>query len=216
MSKCSICLSPELLAIESALASGRFQKDVALQFAVSPYALSRHVRHTATPPAAPSGTEEIEKWLRRADEIWEQATIDQDTRGQAQAVASGLRALETRIQSEKRAAESELPPAGTVPQITVQQIDALLAEHEARETDETRLIRSIVWEFERTLTYNANPVFFELVGRMFRERMFDSHCASAQLAASFTEYARARIAEGSRHDLPSKRGTDELFSQVAN
>lgn len=220
MSKSLIADHPQQEAIDLALLLERETiKDMAKRFGVSPYVLSRRKKNLiATVEADSDGPQsEIEMWLDRADVEYQKAAGDDDRRGSCNAILAALRGLEAKSREQEREAESEQPPDGTVPPISIEQIDALMAAHDAWETDETRLIRAVVQEFESTLTYNANPVFFDLVERMFRERMFDSHLADSQLLARFMQYAQTRISEGSRHDLPRKqRKTDELFSQVAN
>lgn len=210
MSRCSICLSPELPAIETALASGAFKKDVAAKFNVSAFALSRHVRHSAPAPETSTGTEEIGKWLARADLIWEQATADQDVRGQAQAVAAGLRALEAQSAHVARAAESEQPADGTIPEITMQQIDALMQNAEKWETPERKFVRQTAGALESLLACSGNAEVLGHVEQILR-------ISNSDKLGEFLVYKQRRIAEGDRCDMPAKRGSDELFiSEITN
>jgi hypothetical protein len=129
--KCSVCADPNLAAIDDSLDSGAFQKDVAAQFGVSRYALSRHVRHSAPAPAPAQETEisdltaEAEKWRVRADQVWEQSVADQDTRGQVQALQAGLRSVELQHRQEQRAAEPK-PENGETP-VTIEEIDRIVS-----------------------------------------------------------------------------------------
>lgn len=127
MSKCSICAHTELPAIESALASGTFKKDVAAQFGASVYALSRHVKHSS-PASAHTRTsqDELVKWLSRADDQYLLAVADADQRGAVAALVAGLRAVEARLREEERAAESEQQTAGTETPVTLEEIDRIV------------------------------------------------------------------------------------------
>jgi len=51
--KCSICTSPHLVAIGDLLDGGATQKDIAAQFKISKYAISRHLRHANPAPVTP-------------------------------------------------------------------------------------------------------------------------------------------------------------------
>jgi hypothetical protein len=196
MSRCSICLSPELPAIESALASGAFKKDVAAKFGVSAFALSRHVRHSAPAPETGTSTEEIEKWLRRADEIWERATVDADVRGQASAIAAGLRALEQKFQSEQRAAEAEPPEEND--ELTVHDIDCIVAKFaKVEQAAIDRTNRVAVTESQRLGWFDLADVFFACAG-------------DADLRQAMLDFGQERIA------ATKEKKRDEPVSQIAN
>ena len=83
--KCSICNSEHCAAIDSLLEGGASQKDVAAQFKVSRFAISRHVRHAQPVPVAlESDPDSLEAratlWRERADQLWHMATADADSR----------------------------------------------------------------------------------------------------------------------------------------
>jgi predicted transcriptional regulator len=135
MTRCTICSSPHRAAIDDLLDAGTSQKDVAEQFGVSRFAVSRHVRHSAPAPETSSGDsrEEISKWLSRADDQYLVATADGDQRGAINALVGGLRAVEARIRNEER--EAEAPDVAESDEFTERDIakfDRLLAESDTR------------------------------------------------------------------------------------
>jgi hypothetical protein len=80
--KCSICGHPEAGAISAALESGMRQQDVAQQFRVSKFAISRHSRKCLASPVATGETtnDQLDRWLRRADDLYMQAGVNGDVR----------------------------------------------------------------------------------------------------------------------------------------
>jgi len=131
--KCSICSNPNRAAIDDLLDAGTNQKDVAVQFGVSKFALSRHARHTPEVEAAGGDSPaEIEKWLGRADDQYLLAVANADQRGAINALVAGLRAVEAQAKSEEREEEAtpvtgtDAPVTGTDAPITIEEIDRII------------------------------------------------------------------------------------------
>jgi hypothetical protein len=205
--ECSICAHASSAAIDDLLVAGANQKDVAVQFSVSRFAVSRHVRHSVPAPEGSLNTsrDEIGKWLRRADDQYLLATVDSDQRGAISALVGGLRAIEAQIRNDEREVEAK-PVAGDGGRITLGQLDSILSA--VPETPETQLIREITWAIERVITFSGRSESLNLVGQLLET-------ANPELLPRFSEYKTRRIAEGDRCDLPV-RGSHEAFSQYAN
>jgi hypothetical protein len=126
MKPCSICTHPSADDIEAALDCGSNQKDIAAQFDISKFALSRHVRHSK-PVGKHDSLAEVSRWLTRANDQYLLATANEDARGAVAALVAGLRAVESNIRNEERAEEAKLEPV-IDRKITIAQIDKLLAD----------------------------------------------------------------------------------------
>lgn len=129
-SRCSICSNSNLAAIDDLLDAGTNQKDVAVQFGVSRFALSRHCRHRQ-PESKPADPDVLEQqartWRERADHLWITATADSDSRAQAQAIAAGLRSCELMAQRAKAVAANPAPvPVGET-LLTIEAMDAIIS-----------------------------------------------------------------------------------------
>jgi hypothetical protein len=97
--------------IDLALESGNKLNEIAEQFAVSKFSLSRHrAKHLALAATTAESdgdlAAQVAMWRIRADQLWLSATADADTRGQAQAVAAGLRSVELQARRERETTES--------------------------------------------------------------------------------------------------------------
>ena len=110
---CSACQSPYIGVINDALAAGKPIVEVAKFAGISADAVGRHRKHTQTrqtyvsavtsPDASPaSRAEQVQIWLKRAEELYFRAGSAHDLRGQVAALREGLRALELDL---KRAGE---------------------------------------------------------------------------------------------------------------
>ncbi len=115
--KCSICARPDALAISSALEAGVKQLSVAAQFHVSKFALSRHKNRCLTPLAATAGEstgDQLEMWLRRADELYLVAGVNGDVRSQVAALSAAVRSLQSEQKREEKRQEvqREIPING--------------------------------------------------------------------------------------------------------
>jgi hypothetical protein len=106
---CSVCLHESHAEIDTLLCAGQHASDIAVQFGISQFAVGRHKRKHLFAAAAPVATDadEISLWLRRADEIYTQATVDQDSRGMVSALTAGLKALDAKQKNQERQAEQE-------------------------------------------------------------------------------------------------------------
>jgi hypothetical protein len=130
MTRCTICNSEHRAAIDSLLDGGAFQRDVAAQFGVSRFALSRHLRHSNQAPVATADNGETleaqaARWLQRADDIYACSTVNGDVRGQVQSLTAAFRGLELQHKSELRDAESPPPANGETP-VTLEEIDRIV------------------------------------------------------------------------------------------
>jgi hypothetical protein len=133
MTRCSICNSPKKNAIDDLLDGGAFQRDIAAQFGVSRFALSRHVKHSkpATAAAVPESGDgesleaQAARWLSRADDIYDRSIVDGDVRGQVQALTGAFRGLELQHRAELKAAEAA-PPTGDAAPVTIEEIDRIV------------------------------------------------------------------------------------------
>jgi predicted transcriptional regulator len=168
MSKCSICLSPNVATIDDLLDGGASQKDVAQQFQVSRFAVSRHARHGKRVPVTPeSDDDSLEArailWRERADHLWHQATADADCRAMAQAVSAGLRSVELAHRQEQRAAESA-PETEDDGKLTIQDFDRIVERWEKiQETLGSEKAREAAANAERMRLPNLMGVFYDCV-----------------------------------------------------
>jgi hypothetical protein len=108
--KCSICAHGQAGEINAALEAGLFQRDVAAQFSVSKFAVSRHKAKCLAPalPDAPlSDTDEITKWMQRCDDSYLAASANGDVARQVAALSAAFRGIQQiDKQREKDAAET--------------------------------------------------------------------------------------------------------------
>jgi hypothetical protein len=214
--KCSICArTADVEAINAQLRAGLFQNDIAQQFQVSRFVVSRHARKCLTAAVAPipesnAATLEAQAavWLARADAIYELATATQDIRGQVQAVTSAFRGLELQHRAEKtETTAADAPSTGEV--VTIEKMDEIIRRIELGETAETQLIYQIVQALKSAVTYSGSPVVLALIEQLLG-------ATEPALLPDFLAFKARRIQEGDRSDLP--RRNDEHFSQngIAN
>jgi hypothetical protein len=111
---CSVCLHESHAEIDKALLAGERANAVAAQYSVSSFSVGRHKRKHLFAAAAPIATDadEISVWLARADQIYTQATVDQDSRGMVSALTAGLKALDAKQKNQERQRESEATELG--------------------------------------------------------------------------------------------------------
>jgi transposase len=126
--KCSICQHPSARQIDDLLDAGESKKSVAAQFSVSIHSVSRHSRHGAAPDSD-SLEAQAAKWRTRADDLWQHATADADVRGQAQAVAAGLRSCEMQARAAEKKAEVQAKSAAELDdgKISIGSLDELVS-----------------------------------------------------------------------------------------
>jgi hypothetical protein len=120
---------PNKAQIDALLATEIPLKDIAAQIPdLSVHALSRYKRKNLLPPVANGTGDSLEAqaamWRERADHLWHQATIDQDSRAMAQAVAAGLRSVELQARQEKN--EEAKPETGDEKPLTIAALDEIL------------------------------------------------------------------------------------------
>jgi hypothetical protein len=104
---CSICASREKPSIDGQLLAGVRLKDIATSMGLSAYSLSRHRRNCLTAPLARNNddSQEIARWLLRAEEIYQASTINGDVRGMVASLTAALRSLEVRAKAKERERE---------------------------------------------------------------------------------------------------------------
>jgi hypothetical protein len=127
--KCGICGHAQAMEINSALEAGLFQRDVAAQFSVSKFALSRHKAKCLHPVSTgeSSTDDQLEKWLRRADDLYLAAGANGDVRSQVSSLSAAVRSLQSAQRHEaKRAEQDEKPSAG---QMQVNHLDAVVEKY---------------------------------------------------------------------------------------
>lgn len=109
-SSCAVCVHLDRAAIDTALIAGERLNTVAARFGISKFSVGRHrSRHlVATTPITTGAddTDEINRWLARAEEIYAIACVDSDSRGKVSALTAALKSLEMRAKSREREAEA--------------------------------------------------------------------------------------------------------------
>jgi hypothetical protein len=115
--------------MDDLLDGGTNQKDIAAQFGVSRFAVSRHARHGKRVPVTPeSDADSLEArailWRERADQLWHTATADADSRAMAQALAAGPRSVE--LQARQKEREAEAAPEEDDGKLTTQDFDRIV------------------------------------------------------------------------------------------
>src|ERR1017187_145659 len=129
--KCSICSHSEAAAINAAVEAGLFQRDVAAQFNVSKYALSRHKKNCLAPVPNGNGettSDQLERWLARADEVWATASINGDVRSQVSALSAAVRALQSAQRHEAKRAEQD-EKQNSAGQLQVDHLDQIVEQY---------------------------------------------------------------------------------------
>jgi hypothetical protein len=148
MARCSVCDSPNATAIDDLLNAGVTQKDVAQQFSLSKFVVSRHVRHAKQEANGNDvGQTEIAKWLARADDQYLLAVANADQRAAVQALIVGLRGIEAKAKSDEREAEAS-QEQGVMREITIEQWEAHIEKIEASAVargDDHLLVEGITW-----------------------------------------------------------------------
>ena len=128
--ECSICFHSEAAAINAAVEAGVHQKTIAEQFSVSKFALSRHKKNCLAP--APTGSEttgdQLEKWLRRADDLYLAAGANGDVRSQVSALSAAVRSLQAaqRHESKRQEQSEKQNPSG---QMMVDHLDEVVHKY---------------------------------------------------------------------------------------
>src|ERR1017187_7744230 len=105
--KCSICARPEAPAINSALEARVSHLTIAEQFNVSKFALSRHKAKCLHPVSTGESStgDQLEKWLRRADDLYLAAGANGDVRSQVSSLSAAVRSLQSAQRHEAKRAE---------------------------------------------------------------------------------------------------------------
>ena len=113
--RCQICTSPYLQQISDLIDSNTLTlKQIAVQFSVSVFSLSRHCARHRRPaePASEATSNDIQIWLDRCHAQYEAAVFDNDARAAIQTLAQGLRACEARQKQLEREREEVAQEAG--------------------------------------------------------------------------------------------------------
>lgn len=133
MSRCSICKHAQALEINSCLEARLKLAEIAKQFQVSQYAVSRHKNRCLVTPVLAgelsSSSAELAKWLSRADEQYLTASANGDvTRAVAALTAAfrGLAASEKQREREREQAAKNDVLANGEHRLTIENLDALV------------------------------------------------------------------------------------------
>lgn len=195
---CQVCLHAERSLIDLALQTpGRRLKDLAEVYGVSKFALSRHrQRHLAVPPAKEEvvdDSEEIQRWLGRAEEIYQISTVNSDVRGMVASLTAALRSLEVKGKAKEREAEAaELRESGDVPPISIQQIDALLEKFDENASSDDKLISEICWHVRYQLLHHGSVEQLGLLARFLEISLPSRVSGLPETLASFRDFAVRR------------------------
>jgi hypothetical protein len=173
MADCGICNHAERAAIDAALQSGEQLKSVATTFNVSKYALSRHkAKHLEVPAVqevqqdgAGDDSREVEKWLGRAEQIFQTSVVDGNVKGMVDSLSAALRALETRAKTREREAEQAAEQGEGIPPITVAQLDDLVSKFDETMTPDRRLIEQVLSDVRFVLIHYAGAEQLSLLAR---------------------------------------------------
>jgi hypothetical protein len=146
---CGVCTLPaqERIAIEAMLHSGVKRKLIAQEFpVVSTYALSQHKNKCLAPAPGPelSGdTEEIATWMRRCQDVYLQASANQDIRSAVSALSAAFRGLayQDRAREKAEAQKTEHNSDGPDAPLTLVRLDKIVEEYSQR----TAIFGSVEW-----------------------------------------------------------------------
>ena len=120
--KCSICSDQNHGQIYALIASGVKLKAVLEQIpGLSPFALSRHKRNCLGPSPAINGAgdsleSQLAMWQQKALDLYVASGAALDLRGQASAIAAGIRGLQFQVKNREKLAEQttrDLPSNGS-------------------------------------------------------------------------------------------------------
>jgi hypothetical protein len=187
------------------LAAGVAQKDVAQQFGVSKFAISRHIRHVAKQAQEVEDNDsptEIAKWLCRADDQYLLAVANADQRAAVQSLVAGLRAIESKAKAAEREFEANRDRPDDIPEISIEQFDRLAAQAEesvkARDDDHI-LVDSITWFIGYQLCARPDPLQFDLIRQFLKSclplgELCFTNRTGVQLLADYEAFVVKRMA----------------------
>jgi hypothetical protein len=131
--KCSICAHPDALGINSALEAGLQQQQVAATFSVSKYALSRHRNRCLAAPldvsALSGGSEEIARWMRRADDLYLLAGSNADVRGQLGALTAAFKGIQAAEKQRDKEREEQAKIDTNPHADSVEELDLIVSRY---------------------------------------------------------------------------------------
>jgi hypothetical protein len=120
---CACCRHPQCSELDAALlANSQTLKVLSLTYSVSAFSLSRHKKHLISVPSIVGNekldSQEIARWLQKAEQVYEISASQADVRGQVSAIGAALKSLEMRARAKEREAEvaeiHELPHSPTI------------------------------------------------------------------------------------------------------
>jgi hypothetical protein len=208
MADCGICNHVERAAIDAALQSGSQLKDLAVTFNVSKYALSRHkAKHLEVPAVqevqqdgASDDSREVEKWLGRAEQIFQTSVVDGNVKGMVDSLSAALRALETRAKTREREAEAAVEQSDGIPPISVEQLDDLVAKFNENVTPDRRLIEQVLSEIRVQLIYHGSVEQLGLLERFLEYSLPNGGAGLSETLVAFRAFAvRGTTCSGTPH-----------------
>jgi hypothetical protein len=123
---CRVCSSENLVLVNSLLAANVKHAEIAAQVPeISKYSISRHSRKCLAPVASVSDDSpeaQIALWRQRADDLYVNSGAALDLRGQATAIATGLRALQCDLK-HRADSHAETAAEGNDGRVTIEYLD---------------------------------------------------------------------------------------------
>jgi len=187
--KCKICNNLTAASQVNAMIESRVKLTIIAQEVpeFSPYQLSRHKNNCLAPKptgdlSIEQGSQEIARWLERAESTFLVAQANGDTKSAASAISTAVRTLQSlhkKREAEQEAAKKVADPSDV--QVTVAQIDALI-RHDAENGTANN-------GYPRVYTlFNEEQLFRQLVNAIWDNRAL----LSMLLAAAATNYIPER------------------------
>jgi hypothetical protein len=196
---CQVCASPERAAIDVGLQTGSQLKDLAVTFNVSKYALSRHkAKHLEASAVevqqdgAGDDSREVEKWLGRAEQIFQTSVVDGNVKGMVDSLSAALRALETRAKTREREAEAAAEQGEGIPPITVAQLDDLLEKFDETMTPDRRVIEKVLSEVRVQLVHHGSFEQWGLLERFLELSLPNGGAGPSETLAAFRVFVTRR------------------------
>jgi hypothetical protein len=213
MAECGICNHAERAAIDVGLQTGSQLKDLAVTFNVSKYALSRHkAKHLEASAVevqqdgAGGDSREVEKWLGRAEQIFQTSVVDGNVKGMVDSLSAALRALETRAKTREREAEAAAEQGEGIPPITVAQLDDLLEKFDETMTPDRRVIEKVLSDIRVQLVHGGVVEQLGLLERFLELSLPTGGAGLSETLAAFRAFVVRRTTYSGPPQVPIYAG----------
>lgn len=169
--RCLVCNDPRRLEIETAMLRRVLLKDLSSQFGLSAFSLSRHRRlhlgneGSEVPESNGDLRAQAQKWLARADQIWQTATVDADVRGQAEATRVALRGIE-QLRKAQLQEPQQAPNVPGATGLTLEYLDDLMERHYTQAANDPR------YRVARLIEQSASEEQAEMIERLLSDSKF--------------------------------------------